>query len=113
MCCWCQQAWACASRAGETPPILPPSAAPICCYLPALLICACVPPCVPLALPLCACPSAGVMATRTRVTVAGAIIAAVADLLLILLIGWHSDDGASGRTVHEGGTGMRGRGRLP
>jgi hypothetical protein len=50
------------------------------------------------------------MATRTRVTVAGAIIAAVADMLLILLIGWHSDDGTSGRTVHEEGTGKQGVG---
>ncbi|KAL4852859.1 hypothetical protein ACK3TF_006065 [Chlorella vulgaris] len=33
----------------------------------------------------------GTMLTRARVTVAGAIIAAVADLLLILLVGWHDD----------------------
>ena len=54
--------------------------------------------------------SAGTMATRTRVTVAGAVIAAVADMLLILLVGWHSDDGTSGRTVHEEGTGGQGLG---
>ena len=42
------------------------------------------------------------MATRTKVTIAGAIIAAIADLLLIMLIGWHSDDHTHhNRTVHE------------
>jgi hypothetical protein len=42
------------------------------------------------------------MSIRTKVTIAGAIIAAIADLLLILLIGWHSDDHTHhNRTVHE------------
>lgn len=35
-------------------------------------------------------PLAGKMASRTRATVAGAIVSAVADLFLILVIGWDS-----------------------
>jgi hypothetical protein len=51
------------------------------------------------------------MLTRARVTVAGAIIAAVADLLLILLVGWHDDK----TTYKERGetTGEHSRGRQP
>jgi len=41
------------------------------------------------------------MAARTRTTVAGAIIAAVADLLHMLLIGWYDEDSAY-TTEHTG-----------
>lgn len=53
-----------------------------------------------------ALPGTGTLSTRAKLTVAGAIIAAVADLLLILAIGWHDDkttlkEQGYGRAVHD------------